>query len=180
MKIRTVSLAAALAACLAGAAYAQTTPPPPGQGTYFTRWEGRWYEVARLANWPQRNCGPEVAATFLLRTDGDVSVVHQCRETDGAWKVAIAQGRFEEAPPAGTLGVRFVSLWYTVPPFSWGDYYALALDLNARYAILGSTDRDHVWILSQTRTLDDATYQRAVAQAASLGYDTANLIRTAR
>lgn len=178
MKIRTISLSVALAACLAGAASAQTSAPAPG--AYFTRWEGRWYEVARLSNWPQRNCGPEVAATFLLRTDGDISVVHQCRKTDGSWGVAVGQGRFEEAPATGTLGVRFTSLWYTVPPFTWGDYYALALDLNARYVILGSTDRDHLWILSQTRTLDDATYQRAVAQAASLGYDTANLTRTAK
>ena len=176
MTIRKISLAVALTACLAGAASAQTTPP--AQGTNFTRWEGRWYEVARLANWPQRNCGPEVAATFLLRTDGNISVIHQCRTTDGKWGVSVAEGRFEEAPRTGTLGVRFSSLWYTAPPFSWGDYYALALDLNARYAILGSTDRDHLWILSQTRTLDDATYRRAVAQAASLGFDTANLIRT--
>lgn len=174
-KIRTVLLA--LAACLAGAASAQTTPP--AQGTNFTRWEGRWYEVARLPNWSQRGCGPEVAATFLLRTDGDISVIHQCRKTDGGWDVFVGQGRFEEAPPAGTLGVRFTSLWYTAPPFSWGDYYALTLDLNARYAILGSTGRNNLWILSQTRTLDEATYRRAVAQAESLGYDTAKLIRTA-
>jgi apolipoprotein D and lipocalin family protein len=179
MKIRTISLVVALATCLAGPASAQT-PAAAAPGDNFTRWEGRWYEVARLANWSQRHCGPEVAATFLRRTDGDISVIHQCRKTDGSWGVAVGQGRFEAAPPARTLGVRFTSLWYTVPPFTWGDYYALALDLNARYAIFGSTDRDSLWILAQTRTLDDATYQLAVAQAAALGYDTANLIRTAK
>jgi apolipoprotein D and lipocalin family protein len=181
MKIKTIAAVAGMAAALASPAFAQTDAPPPGApGAQFTRWEGRWYEIARLSNWPQRNCGPEVAATFLQRTDGNISVIHQCRKTDGSWGVAIGEGRFEEASPAGTLGVRFTSLWYTAPPFTWGDYYALDLDLNARYAILGSTDRDHVWILSQTRTMDEAVYRTAVARAGALGYDTAKLIRTGK
>jgi apolipoprotein D and lipocalin family protein len=177
MKTKILSAFAAIAFAFSSTASAQTAGAEANTG--FTRWEGRWYEVARLANWPQRNCGPEVSATFLRRTDGDISVVHQCRKTDGSWGVAVGEGRFEEAAPPRTLGVRFTSLWYTAPPFTWGDYYALDLDLNARYVILGSTDRDNLWIMSQTRTLDDAAYQRAVAQAAALGYDTAKLIRTA-
>jgi len=178
MNARIRSALAALAIAIGSAASAQTAAPAPGSG--FTRWEGRWYEVARLANWPERDCGPEVSATFLRRTDGDISVIHQCRKTDGSWGVAVGEGRFEEAPPPRTLGVRFTSLWYTAPPFSWGDYYALDLDLDAHYLILGSTDRDHVWIMSQTRTMDEAVYQRAVAEAAALGYDTAKLVRTGK
>ena len=177
MKTKFISALAALA--FVGAASAQSPAPAPAPGSQFTRWEGRWFEVARLPNWSQRNCGPDVAATFLRRTDGDISVIHQCRTADGSWGVDVGEGRFEEGAPARTLGVRFTSLWYTAPPFTWGGYYALALDLDARYVIFGSTDRDHLWILSQTRTLDDDVYQRAVAQAAALGYDTTKLIRTA-
>jgi apolipoprotein D and lipocalin family protein len=183
MKIRTVIALGAVAASLAGAAAAQTITPSPAVGPAggdFTRWEGRWYEVARLSNWPQRNCGPDTVATILRRTDGNISVVTQCRGAENLWNVQVGEGTLEQAPPPRTLGVRFTSLWYTAPPFTWGDYYALALDLDARYAILGSTDRDHVWILSQTRTMDEAVYQRAVAQVAALGYDTAKLVRTGK
>jgi apolipoprotein D and lipocalin family protein len=176
MKIGNVLALAALATAVASPTFAQA----PAAGGDFTRWEGRWYEVARLANWPQRNCEREIAATILRRTDGNVSVINQCRKTDGSWGVAIGEGVFEGAPPPRTLGVRFTSLWYTAPPFSWGDYYALAVDVDARYALLGSTDRDNLWILSQTRTIDDAVYQRAVAQAAALGYDTTQLIRSVK
>jgi apolipoprotein D and lipocalin family protein len=178
MKIRTIALVAGLAACLASPAFAQSAAPEPGAN--FTRWEGRWYEIARLANWPERHCGPEVAAMLLRRTDGGISIVHQCRKTDGSWGVAVSEGRFEEGPQAGagTPAVRFTPLWYTAPPFSFGDFYALDLDLNARYAILGSTDRDHVWILSQTRTMDEAVYRIAVDRVGALGYDTSKLIRT--
>jgi apolipoprotein D and lipocalin family protein len=177
MKTKILSALAAITFAFSSIASAQTAGAEANTG--FTRWEGRWFEIARLANWPQRNCGPDVAATFLRRTDGNISVIHQCRTPDGSWEMDVGEGRFEQDGPAQTLGVRFTSLWYTLPPFAFGDYYALALDLEARYVIFGSTDRDHLWILSQTRTIDDAIYQRAVAQAAALGYDTANLIRTA-
>jgi apolipoprotein D and lipocalin family protein len=177
MKTKILSALAAITFAFSGIASAQTAGAEANTG--FTRWEGRWFEIARLANWPQRNCGPDVAATFLRRTDGNISVIHQCRTPDGSWEMDVGEGRFEQDGPAQTLGVRFTSLWYTAPPFTFGSYYALALDLEARYVIFGSTDRDHLWILSQTRTIDDAIYQRAVAQAAALGYDTANLIRTA-
>jgi apolipoprotein D and lipocalin family protein len=177
MKTKILSALAAITFAFSSIASAQTAGAEANTG--FTRWEGRWFEIARLANWPQRNCGPDVAATFLRRTDGNISVIHQCRTPDGSWEMDVGEGRFEQDGPAQTLGVRFTSLWYTAPPFTFGGYYALALDLEARYVIFGSTDRDHLWIMSQTRTIDDAIYQRAVAQAAALGYDTANLIRTA-
>lgn len=178
MKVGNVLGLAALATVMASPALAQV--PVQDRGAYYTRWEGRWYEVARLPNWPQRHCERDVAATLLRRTDGNISIVTQCRGAENLWNVQIGEGVFEEAPPPQTLGVRFTSLWYTAPAFSWGDYYALALDLDARYAILGSIDRDNVWILSQTRTMDEAAYQRAVAQVAALGYDTAKLIRTSK
>jgi lipocalin len=95
MKTKFIFALAALA--FVGAASAQTAAPAPGG--QFTRWEGRWYEVARLANWPQRNCGPEVSATFLRRTDGDISVIHQCRKTDGSWGCRSARA-LEEASPS--------------------------------------------------------------------------------
>jgi apolipoprotein D and lipocalin family protein len=177
MKTKILSALAAIAIAFSSTASAQTAGAEANTG--FTRWEGRWFEIARLPNWPQRNCGPDVAATFLRRTDGNISVIQQCRTTDGSWGVDVGEGRFEQDAPARTLGVRFTSLWYTAPPFTWGDYYALALDLDARYVIFGTTDRDHLWILSQTRTLEEDVYQRAVAQAAALGYDTTKLIRTA-
>jgi apolipoprotein D and lipocalin family protein len=182
--MKHVSLLAA--ACLATAIPATTIaqaadPAQPAAGRVdFTRWEGRWYEVARLANWPQRNCGPETVATVLRRTDGDVSVVHQCRTPEGVWDVWLGQGRLEENVPGSTLGVRFVSEWYTFPPFTWGSYYALALDIDARYALLGSLDRDHLWVLSQTRTIDESVYQTAVARAGQMGFDTSKLIRAGK
>jgi apolipoprotein D and lipocalin family protein len=183
MKLRSV-VAAALLLAAAGSLQAQSMVQPQPRGVDFTRWEGRWYEVARLPNWPQRYCGPEIVATLLRRTNGDISVVHQCRTTDGlwgpTWGVSLAYGRIEEDITKDTLGVRFAPEWVTLPPFAWGTYYALALDIDARYALLGSTNREHLWILSQTRTIDEGLYQKAVAKAAELGYDTAALIRVVK
>lgn len=182
MKMLTVLAGAALLLA-AAAAQAQAMVPaqPAGGALDFTRWEGRWYEVARLPNWPQRHCGPEAVATVLRRTDGAISVVQQCRTTDGwfgpVWGVSLSHGQLEEQVPPGTLGVRFAPDWVTMPPFAWSSYYALALNSEERYALFGSLDRERLWILSQTRTIDERVYQKAVAEAARLGYDTAALIR---
>lgn len=184
MKMLSVLAGAALLLAAAAAqAQAMVSPQPEG-ALDFTRWEGRWYEVARLPNWPQRHCGPEAVATLLRRTDGAISVVHQCRTTDGwlgpVWGVSLSHGQLEGQIPAGTLGVRFSPDWVTLPPFAWSSYYALALDFEERYALLGSLDREQLWILSQTRTIDERVYQKAVAEAARLGYGTAALIRPAK
>jgi apolipoprotein D and lipocalin family protein len=177
-------LAVAVSILAAAPVQGQSMVQPQDRGVDFTRWEGRWYEVARLPNWPQRHCGPEVVTTLLRRTNGDLSVVHQCRTTDGlwgpVWGVSLAYGQFEDPPTPGTLGARFTPEWVTLPPFVWGNYYALALDIDARYALLGTTNREHLWILSQTRTIDEGVYQKAVAKAAELGFDTAALIRVVK
>ena len=180
MKLLSLVAALALTAAVPGTALAQAASEPQAAGAAnFTRWEGRWYEVARNSNWPQRNCTPEVVATVLRRVDGDISMIHQCKTADGDWNVWIGLGRPDDPQP-GTPNVRFVSEWYTLPAFTWGSYYALALDLDARYALLGSTDRDYLWILSQTRTMDEAVYQQAVARAGQLGFDTSKLTRTTK
>ena len=181
MKLVSLLVAASLGAAVPGTALPQASGErQPAGAVDFTRWEGRWYEAARLSNWPQRNCGPETVATVLQRTDGDISVVHQCRTPDGAWNVWVGQGRREDNALTGAPSVRFASTWYTVPPFTWGGYYALALDVDARYALLGSLDRDLLWVLSQTRTMDESVYQHAVAQAGKMGFDTSKLIRAGK
>jgi apolipoprotein D and lipocalin family protein len=181
MKLLSLAAALSIAATLPGLAAAQAGGAPPAPtGVDYTRWEGRWYEAARLENWPQRNCDADNVATVLRRVDGDISIIHQCRTADGDWYVWVGDGRREDGAPKNTLGVRFAEQWLTMPPFFWTGYYAVALDVDARYALLGTDDGAHLWVLSQTRTMDEAVYQRAIALAGQLGYDTAKLIRSAK
>jgi apolipoprotein D and lipocalin family protein len=44
--------------------------------------------------------------------------------------------------------------------------------------MVGSNDRKYLWILSRTRTLDDAVYKRLLAAAGDQGFSVDQMIRT--
>ena len=80
-----LQLGAVAVIALSSVVLAQTPPPAgaiqvaPGDVVQldYLRYEGRYYEIARLYNWRQRNCGSDVVVTFVRRTEGDVSFVNQ-------------------------------------------------------------------------------------------------------
>lgn len=51
-----------------------------------------------------------------------------------------------------------------------GNYWILAIDPEYRTAMVGTSDRRFLWILSRTPQLEDGIYQRLVEQAKQLGF----------
>jgi apolipoprotein D and lipocalin family protein len=154
-------------------------PPATQDWVDLARYAGRWYEIARLPNRFQERCAGDVAATYTLRADGRVTVLNECRKSDGS--IAHAEGvarRAEEAGPASRLKVRFAPAWLSFLPLVWGDYWILELDPDYRHALVGDPSRKYLWILSRTPELDDAEYASLVAAAARKGFDVGGLRRT--
>src|SRR5512134_2718945 len=189
MKNRLLQLGAI--AALAGAsldAPAQEAPqkPPPvqievTQGDVvqldYLRYEGRYYEIARLPNRRQQTCGSDVVVTFVRRTDSDVSFINQCFEKDNTWIMDI--GRLVTSGSDQKPG----ELWFRPDLIGWGPWLngtfrLIELSGDFSYAVIGDPDGSKLWILSRTRQIDEQTYQRLVARAAERGYDTSKLIRT--
>ena len=189
MKNKLLQLGAA--AALAGASFAapaqQAPQKPPAieiqvtQGDVvqldYLRYEGRYYEIARLYNRRERNCGSDVVVTFVRRSDVDVSFINQCIEKNNAWIMDI--GRFVTTGSDQRPG----ELWFRPDLIGWapwfnGTYRLIELSGDFSYAMLGDPDGSKLWILSRTRHMDEQTYQRLVARAAERGYDTSRLIRT--
>jgi apolipoprotein D and lipocalin family protein len=142
----------------------------------YLRYEGRYYEIARLPTFMQRNCAADTVMTFLRRVDGDVSIVYQCFAEDRSWIVDIGLlevGRGEQAP--GELYVRADLIGWT--PWQRGSYRLIEAPEDLSYAIIGSVSGSELWILSRTRQMSEATYQRLVARAAQRGFDTSKLVR---
>lgn len=185
---RLLQLGAAAALALASSAVPAQAPQAPApvkievsQGDVvqldYLRYEGRYYEVARLFNRRQRNCGSDVVVTFVRRTDSDVSFINQCIETDKSWIMDI--GRLVTSGSDQRPG----ELWFRPDLIGWGPWFngtyrLIELSGDFRYAMLGDPDGSKLWILSRTRQIDEQTYQRLVARAAERGYDTSKLIRT--
>lgn len=190
MKNRLLQLGTAAALALASsAAPAQVTQAPAPvkieltQGDVvqldYLRYEGRYYEIARLYNRRERNCGSDVVVTFVRRTEGDVSFINQCIETNKSSIMDI--GRLVTTGSDQKPG----ELWFRPDLIGWapwfnGTYRLIELSGDFRYAMLGDPDGSKLWILSRSRQMDDQTYQRLVARAAERGYDTSKLIRTAQ
>lgn len=155
------------------AAFDRNGPPPAVVPSVdLNRYAGKWYELARYPNRFEKACARNVTAQYALRPDGKISVVNTCTKANGDTKVARGTAkRASKDGPASKLKVTF--FW----PFS-GDYWVLALEPDYRWALVGSPDRDYLWILSRTPTLEASTFQEVVSKAESLGFDESRLVRT--
>jgi apolipoprotein D and lipocalin family protein len=168
----TARIALALLAFVTLACAHRGAPPRTAPSVDLERYLGTWYEIASFPNWFQRDC-VATQATYSKRDDGEVGVANACREKtlDGEWKriegVAwpVVSGDFTK------LKVQF--FW----PLR-GDYWVLALDPDYRWALVGHPNRDYLWVLSRTRSLDERRYAEIVALAQAQGYDVAKLRRT--
>lgn len=130
------------------------------------RYQGRWYELARLPAPFQEGCEC-TTATYSLRDDGDIDVLNECVR-DG--ELDRAKGRAQVKGP-GALAVTF--FW----PFT-GDYNVLALDDDYRWAVVGTHDRKYAWLLSRTPSVDAATKARLVGELTTQGFDASRLLWT--
>jgi apolipoprotein D and lipocalin family protein len=145
----------------------------------LARYAGVWYEIARFPNRFQTKCACCVSATYTLLPDARVSVVNQCRTSDGAFTRAEGVARrADSSGPDSRLKVRFAPGFLSFLPFVWGDYWILDLADDYSHALVGSPDRGYLWVLAREATLPDATYARIVDAARRQGFDVARLVRT--
>ncbi|MBE0499895.1 MAG: lipocalin family protein [Desulfuromonadales bacterium] len=134
------------------------------------RYLGTWYEIARLDHRFERGLS-QVTATYSKRTDGGIDVINRgYNSVTGEWKTATGRAYLLGSPQQGSLKVSF--FW----PF-YAGYHVIALDqLNYAYAMVSGPDRDYLWILSRTRTLDAATRQKLLNRASELGFASDRLL----
>jgi len=151
-------------------------PPPTTQQVELQRYQGTWYELARLPMFFQRNC-VQSEARYGLREDGRIDVTNRCLEKDGQWNQA--NGIAEAQVPGRTdkLWVRFDN-WFSrlAPDLTKGEYWVLYHDVDYRVAVVGHPNREYLWLLSRTPTVSDQTRDQLLALARKQGYPTEQLI----
>lgn len=157
-------------AVMAGCA---NTSPPPGVEAVtpfdLQRYQGRWYELARLDHSFERGM-TDVSATYTPQADGSVRVVNRgFAAASGQWREAIGRALFTGAPTTGSLKVSFFGPFY-------GGYHVAALDPDYRWALVLGPDTSYCWILARDKQLDAAQRDAIVARAQALGVDTHALI----
>ena len=144
----------------------------------INRYLGDWYEIARFDHRFQKNC-TATKANYSLRDDGDIRVLNTCRikSPDGKLKKAEGRAWIEDTKTNSKLRVQFFMTGIKLSLFS-GKYWILELDKNYQHVLVGAPSRNYLWILSRTKKMNDSIYQRLVARAQSLGFDTKKLLKT--
>lgn len=143
------------------------------------RYQGLWYEIARLPNRFQSQCARDVTARYKVMDSGRVEVTNRCRSEDGQWIEAqgIARPDTSDGREAA-LEVRFAPRWLSWFPFVWGEYRVMALDEDYQHALVGSDDREFLWILARRPQLPETEREQLIRQAARQGFETERLERT--
>ena len=148
------------------------------------RYAGTWYEVARIPNFFQRKCTSDVSANYAPQPDGTITVTNRCRRADGEVDAVVGQARRptvrgEPVAEEGKLEVRFAPRWLAFIPAVWGDYWVISLDPQYTMSLVGTPDRQYLWLLSRYPTVGADVVDEWLAKAQALGFDTANVVRAA-
>ncbi len=145
----------------------------------LVHYAGRWYEVARFPNRFQTDCARETTADYTVRPDGELDVINTCLRADGGRKQAKGRARLARRDgPASQLKVRFAPGFLSWLSLVWGDYWILDLTDDYGAALVGSPDRQYLWLLARTPALDPESYARLTATAAAQGFDVGRLVRS--
>lgn len=177
-----VGVSAVMASCasLWGAEVAKPTGMGQAQAVPsvdLNRYAGKWYEIARLPMYFQRNCASDVTATYTLKSNGAIEVNNQCIGKDGKMMQSIGEAS-KNGDSGSKLKVTFLPKGLRALPIGKADYWILALDDNYQNALVGTPDQKYLWILSRTPTMSDSVYNQYVTIAKQQGYDVSKLQKT--
>ena len=145
------------------------------------RYAGLWHEQARLPNRFQKQCTGPVTAEYTPLEDGSIEVRNRCVVAGGNVEEAVGSARLvpvASQPGAGRLQVRFAPAWLSWLPLVWGDYWILKLDRDYEVALVGTPDRQYLWVLSRVPQLDAGQLAAELDYARTLGFDVDKVVRT--
>ncbi len=135
------------------------------------KYAGTWYEIGRLPMYFQRNCASDVTATYTEKTDGSgIIVANKCMDTDGSNIAAEGLAKPVDAT-ASKLKVTFLPSWIRWLPVGRADYWVLARDADYKTALVGTPDKEYLWLLARSPNISQETYAKYRQIAQQQGYD---------
>jgi apolipoprotein D and lipocalin family protein len=141
------------------------------------RYLGLWFEIGRLPMRFEDDDAVDVTAEYSLNEDGGVRVDNRC--LDAERQPARALGQADPDPEhAGRLRVSFLPAGLRWIPFTRADYWVLRIDEHYRHALVGTPDREYLWLLAREPRIDPAVEREYLAEAERQGYELEAWIRT--
>lgn len=151
--------------------YKSASVPTTVDSVDLNKYIGTWYEIGRLPMYFQRNCAQDVTATYTNKRDSSgITVLNQCMDKEG--KIITVEGLAKVTDESGSqLKVTFLPSWIRWLPVGRADYWVLARDPEYQTALVGTPDKDYLWILARTPSINQDTYAKYRQIAQQQGYD---------
>lgn len=159
MKILMFCLVSLLASCVSVPRGIE-----PVKDFALDRYSGTWYEIARLDHKFEKGLS-HVTAEYSLRDDGGVRVKNMgYSAAEDRWQETVGKAYFVKDEKTGHLKVSFQ--W----PF-YDSYIIFQLDDSYQHSYVTGNDRDTLWLLSRTPSVDDKVLQDFKNVAKQKGFD---------
>lgn len=141
----------------------------------LSRYLGKWYELCRLPMEYEDETATDVTACYSLNDSGTVRVDNRCFDEDG--KPVRAVGEATPVDESGSrLKVTFLPKFVRWIPFTSGDYWVLKLDPAYQVSLVGTPDRQYLWLLARSPDLAQHIREDYLAEARRQGFDLTELI----
>src|SRR5580692_1356275 len=168
---RRLALLAVLFSALAAFSLLGCGSGPPldvASNVDLSRFQGKWYEIARLPRTTQTDCHG-TTAFYTLGSNGSLSLVNQCN-------VGSAEGPLKTVSMTATVPNGSVPAKLALDVGGYvGDYWILEVGSEYEYAVIGHPSRLYWWVLSRTPSLDASTMQGLIARATSQQFEMSQL-----
>jgi apolipoprotein D and lipocalin family protein len=158
---------------------AHSAPLLPIASLDLPRYMGTWYELARFPNRFQRDCIGPATAVYSLQPSGRVSVLNRCPLPDGKTDEAQGEARRVGAAGSAQLQVRFAPAWLSWLPMVWGNYWVVDLDPAYQLAAVSEPQREYLWVLSRTPSVEPAAWDALMLRLRDKGFDLSRLKKAA-
>ena len=139
------------------------------------RYLGSWFEICRLPlKWEDAEAS-DISATYSETADGRIRVENRCLDKDGKPDRSIGVAVPQDETHA-KLKVSFLPEYLRWIPFTQGDYWVLAIAPDYSVALVGTPDREHLWLIARSAAVPAETVENYLAVAKSQGFDLDRLI----
>ncbi|GAA5218444.1 lipocalin family protein [Corallincola platygyrae] len=142
----------------------------PVTGVDFQRYQGKWFEIARLDNSFEQGM-EQVTAEYSSREDGGIRVINRGYSIyENEWKEAEGRAYTVNAPDEGFLKVSFFGPFY-------GAYIIFGLDkVEYQYTFVAGNNHKYLWLLARTPEVSEELKSQFVTEAEAQGFNTEDLI----
>lgn len=161
---------------LSACAFASSSqrPLPTAQNVDIARYIGKWYAVESLPQIFTRSCIAQ-SAEYDIINEKTISVHNVCYKKNGSTKDINGQAVVKDASTNARLEVTFNSFWTRLFRVK-GEYVIIKLSEGYDTVMVGSTNRDSLWIMSRTPSIDPEVLKEYKDLAAKLRFETEKLI----